>query len=423
MNDAPFQQLQLSIEEQIQSVCTHIHAQEQHHTQKVLTTFQQHGVSERHLHGSTGYGYHDVGRDTLDRIFAQLCGAEAAIVRPHINSGTHAIAIALMGILRPGDELLYITGEPYDTLRPVLGIHQTEPTNNLGSLRDWGINTTVVPLTAQNTIDWTAVQKALHTRTKVIALQRSRGYSLRPAMTANQLREAVQWVRQHAPHVTTFVDNCYGEWVERVEPTDDSIGIDLMAGSLIKNAGGGLAPTGGYIAGRAALIERVAQRVTAPGVGNAIGSYEGGYRSFYQGVFLAPHFVAQSLQGMIFTAAWMERLGLWVSPRWDEPRADIIQAIRLDSEQALIAFIQAVQKSAPIDAHVTPIPAPVPGYDRSVIMAAGSFIQGGSLELSADAPIHPPYVAYMQGGVTTAHVKWAVQNITRELIKGGHLSI
>jgi cystathionine beta-lyase family protein involved in aluminum resistance len=385
--------------------------------EKVIRAFQKHKVSDYHFAGSTGYGYNDRGREVLDLVYADVFGAEAAIVRPHLVSGTHTISAALFGCLRPGDELLFVTGSPYDTLHKVIG----KPGDGTGSLADWGVVCRTVDLLADGSVDWEGVRRAVTERTKVFAVQRSRGYSWRPSFTVEQIGDIVRRIRDMAPSGIVFVDNCYGEFTEEREPPE--VGADLIAGSLIKNPGGGLAPSGGYIAGRADLVERAAYRITAPGIGGEVGAMLGTTRMLYQGLFLAPLLVGQAVKGSIFAAAVFERLGFETHPRWCDPRTDLIQAIRFPSAEPLIAFVQAVQKAAAVDAHVVPEPWDMPGYEHPVIMAAGTFIQGGSLELSADAPIREPYIAYMQGGLTYAHVKLAVRQACEDLAARGDLRI
>lgn len=383
--------------------------------EKVIRAFQKHKVSDYHFAGSTGYGYNDRGREVLDLVYADVFGAEAAIVRPHLVSGTHTISAALFGCLRPGDELLFVTGSPYDTLHKVIG----KPGDGTGSLSDWGIVCRTVALRGDGSVDWDGVSEAATERTKVFAIQRSRGYDWRPSYTVAEIGEMVRRIKELAPDSIVFVDNCYGEFTEKLEPPE--VGADLIAGSLIKNPGGGLAPSGGYIAGRADLVERAAFRITAPGIGGEVGAMLGTTRSLFQGLFLAPLLVGQAVKGSIFAAAVFERLGFETHPRWNDPRTDLIQAIRFPSEGPLIAFVQAVQKAAAVDAHVVPEPWDMPGYEHPVIMAAGTFIQGGSLELSADAPIREPYIAYLQGGLTYAHVKMAVRQACADLMSKGYL--
>ncbi|OXM16467.1 hypothetical protein CGZ75_07280 [Paenibacillus herberti] len=369
---------------------------------KVIRAFQNHKVSDFHFNGSTGYGYNDRGREVLDLVYAQVFGAEAALVRPHFASGTHTISCALFGLLRPGDELLYLTGRPYDTLHKVIG----KPGDGTGSLQDFGIRYKEAALTAEGKIDWTLAESLIGPDTKVIGIQRSRGYDWRASFTVEQIGEMVKRVKTIKPDVLVFVDNCYGEFTELKEPTE--VGADLIAGSLIKNPGGGLAATGGYVAGTAEAVQAAAYRLTAPGIGGDVGAMLDTLRAMYQGLFLAPHLVGQALKGSVLAAALFEQLGFETSPRWDEPRTDLIQAIRFGKPDALIAFVQGIQAAAAVDSHVVPEAWDMPGYEHPVIMAAGSFIQGGSLELSADAPIREPYIAYMQGGLTYAHVKYGL---------------
>ncbi|WP_274650648.1 aminotransferase class I/II-fold pyridoxal phosphate-dependent enzyme [Paenibacillus humicola] len=381
----------------------------EHNQWKVIRAFQRHKVSDFHFSGSTGYGYNDSGREVLDLVFADVFGAEAALVRPHFVSGTHTICCALFGLLRPGDELLYITGRPYDTLHKVIG----KPGDGTGSLQDFGIGYAEVPLREDGGVDWDGVAARMNGRTKVVGIQRSRGYDWRSSFTVDEIGEMVRRVKAIRPDVLVFVDNCYGEFTERLEPTE--AGADLIAGSLIKNPGGGLAPTGGYVAGTKEAVELAAFRLTAPGIGGEVGATLGTLRAMYQGLFLAPHLVGQALKGSVFAAAMFERLGFETKPSRDEVRTDLIQAVRFTCSEQLIAFVQGVQRAAAVDAHVVPEPWAMPGYEHPVIMAAGTFMQGGSLELSADAPVREPYIAYMQGGLTYAHAKFGVLNALQAL--------
>lgn len=369
---------------------------------KVIAAFQRHRVSDFHFAGSTGYGYNDIGRETLDAVYADVFGAEAALVRPHFVSGTHTIAAALFGVLRPGDELLYITGSPYDTLHKVIG----RDGDNAGTLREWGIGYREAALTPEGEIDWAAVERAIGTGTKVVGIQRSRGYSWRRTFSVGEIGEMAARVKRLKPDVIVFVDNCYGEFTEEREPTE--AGVDLMAGSLIKNPGGGLAASGGYIVGKRDLVELAAHRLTAPGLGFELGAMLGETRHMFQGFFMAPHTVGQALKGAVLAAALFEKLGYETAPGWREDRSDIIQAIRFGDERKLIEFVQGIQAAAAVDAHVVPEAGDMPGYEHPVIMAAGTFIQGGSLELSADGPVREPYIAYLQGGLTYSHVKLAL---------------
>lgn len=384
---------------------------------KVIRAFQHHKVSDFHFAGSTGYGYNDRGREVLDLVYADVMGAEAAIVRPHFVSGTHTISCALFGVLRPGDELLYVTGKPYDTLHKVIG----KPGDGKGSLQDWGVKYGEVDLLPDGSLDWDRIKQSITAKTKVIGIQRSRGYDWRASFTVAEISEIVSRVKALKSDVLVFVDNCYGEFTELLEPTQ--VGVDIMAGSLIKNPGGGLAETGGYIAGTAAAVQAAAYRLTAPGIGGEVGAMLGTLRSMFQGLFLAPHMVGQAIKGSILAACMFEELGFETKPRWNEPRTDLIQAVRFGQAEHLIAFVQGIQKAAAIDAYVVPEPWDMPGYENAVIMAAGTFIQGGSLELSADAPIREPYIAYMQGGLTYAHAKYGVLTALNQLVDNGLIVI
>ncbi|HIW33196.1 MAG TPA: methionine gamma-lyase family protein [Candidatus Paenibacillus intestinavium] len=369
---------------------------------KVIEAFQKYKVSDFHFAGSTGYGYNDRGREVLDLVYAEVFGAEQALVRPHFASGTHTISCALFGVLRPGDELLYITGTPYDTLHKVIG----KDRDGSGSLADWGITYKAVELLTDGQVDWTTVEESITSSTKVIGIQRSRGYDWRASFNIAQIQAMVTRIRDISPHIIIFVDNCYGEFTELLEPTE--VGVDLMAGSLIKNPGGGIAETGGYIAGKQQYVEAASYRLTAPGIGGEVGATLGTLRGMYQGLFLASHLVSQAIKGSVLASAIFEKLGFETKPTWEEKRTDLIQAIRFGQADHLIAFVQGIQQAAAVDSYVTPEPWDMPGYEHAVIMAAGTFIQGGSLELSADAPIREPYIAYMQGGLTYAHVKYGL---------------
>lgn len=378
---------------------------------KVIHAFQKFRVSDFHFQSSTGYGYNDRGREVLDQVYAEVFGAEAGLVRPHFVSGTHTIATALFGVLRPGDELLYITGRPYDTLHQVIG----RAGDGSGSLCDWGVKYGEVALQADGTPDWEKIRTRIGERTKVIGIQRSRGYDWRKSSSIEEIAYMVAFVKQINPNIIVFVDNCYGEFTELREPCN--VGADLVAGSLIKNPGGGIAASGGYIVGQRRYVELAADRLTAPGLGGEVGAMLDTTRSLYQGLFLAPHLVGQAVKGSVFAAALFERLGFITSPRWDEPRTDLIQAMRFTEESHLIAFVQGIQQAAAVDAHVVPEPSAMPGYDHPVIMAAGTFMQGGSLELSADAPIREPYIAYLQGGLTFSHCKLGVLRAIENMLK------
>ncbi|ODP30084.1 methionine gamma-lyase family protein [Paenibacillus sp. PK4536] len=369
---------------------------------KVIEAFQKYRVSDYHFAGSTGYAYNDRGREVLESVYAEVFGSEAALVRPHFASGTHTIATAMFGILRPGDELLYITGRPYDTLHKVIG----KPGDGTGSLADFGITYQEAALDELGQVDWDTVQSLVHNKTKMIGIQRSRGYDWRASFTIEEIADMVVQIRKICPQAVIFVDNCYGEFTETREPTD--VGVDLMAGSLIKNPGGGLAETGGYICGKQKYVDLAAYRLTAPGIGGEVGAMLGTTRSIYQGLYMAPTIVGQAVKGSIYAAAMFELAGFNSKPAWQEKRTDLIQAVSFKDEHQLIAFVQGIQRAAAVDSHVVPEPWDMPGYDHPVIMAAGTFIQGGSLELSADAPIRAPYIGYMQGGLTFSHVKLGV---------------
>lgn len=404
-------QLAREVEEEIQPILAKLDEVSLENQERVLNAFRSCRVSDYHLKGSTGYGYNDQGREVLEKIYAKIFGAEAALVRGQIASGTHSIALCLFGILRPGDRLLSVNGAPYDTLQKVIGIAGGVK----GSLIDWGIKYEQVELLPNGELDWEAINKALDRPLRMVMLQRSRGYSLRKSLDIRTIGKIVEFVRTKQPDAIVFVDNCYGEFVERLEPT--MVGADIIAGSLIKNPGGGLAPTGGYIAGRKELIEMVASRLTAPGIGGEVGATLGWQRLFFQGIFLAPSVVSQALKGAVFAARLFEKLNFKVSPMFYENRTDIVQAITLGSPERLVAFCQAIQMASPVDSHVRPEPWDMPGYEDPVVMAAGTFIQGGSLELTADGPIRPPYVVYLQGGLTFEHVKIATLAAAKQVLE------
>ncbi len=368
---------------------------------KVIKAFQAHRVSAECFMGSSGYGYNDLGRDTLEEVYATCFHGEAALVRPQITCGTHALALALMSNLRPGDELLSPVGKPYDTLEEVIGIRPSK-----GSLAEYGVTYRQVDLLADGGFDYENIKKALNEKTKLVAIQRSRGYQTRPTLSVAQIGELITFIKQIRPDVICMVDNCYGEFVERQEPLE--AGADMIVGSLIKNPGGGLAPIGGYIVGKQECIDNAAYRLTSPGLGKEVGASLGVIQSFYQGLFLSPTVVAGALKGAIFAANIYESLGFPVIPNGTESRHDIIQAVTLKNPQSLIAFCQGIQAAAPVDSHVTPEPWAMPGYDDEVIMAAGAFVQGSSIELSADGPLREPYAVYFQGGLTWYHAKLGI---------------
>ncbi|WHA08611.1 aminotransferase class I/II-fold pyridoxal phosphate-dependent enzyme [Enterococcus montenegrensis] len=371
---------------------------------KVLRAFSNQHISETHFLPSTGYGNDDMGRDALEAVYAETFGTQAALVRPQIVSGTHAIATALFGVLRPGDELLYITGTPYDTLLEVIGLAG----NGIGSMKEYDISYRQADLTDSGEVDFDAVKAKINQKTKVVAIQRSRGYAARPSFTIAKIKEMCDFVKTIAPDVTIFVDNCYGEFAELLEPTQ--VGADLMAGSLIKNPGGGIAKTGGYLVGKKDLIEKCAYRLTTPGVGAEGGAMLGNVYDMLQGFFLAPHVVSQAIQGAVFTSALLAEYAIASTPKWDDPRTDLIQLVELKEKDAMITFAQAIQRFSPVDAFVAPVPSYMPGYEDDIIMAAGTFVQGASIELSADGPLREPFSLYVQGGLTYEHVKIAVAN-------------
>ena len=382
-------------------------------TEKVLSAFQSHRVSEAHFQGTTGYGYDDLGRETLGEIYAEIFGTEDAMVRTTFVNGTHAIASALYGVLRPGDVLLSAVGAPYDTLQTVIGLNG----KGSGSLRDFGIGYRQVDLTPEDTPDLDALARAVRDpAVKAVLIQRSRGYATRASLSVETIGELCDLIRRNAPDAIILVDNCYGEFVETREPSQ--VGADLIMGSLIKNPGGGLAPMGGYVAGRRELVERTVARMTVPGIGRECGATLGSNRALYQGLFLAPHTVAQATKTAVFAAGIMERLGYRAGPRSGDLRHDIIQMIHLEKPEAVERFCRGIQLGAPVDSYVTPVPWDMPGYDCPVIMAAGAFIQGASIELSADAPMRPPYTVYLQGGLTYESGKLGILLAAEELLRG-----
>jgi cystathionine beta-lyase family protein involved in aluminum resistance len=416
-NGEKIQPIVSEVEKQIAAVHQEIERRIESNQFRVLQSFQKHRVSDSHFIPSTGYGYDDIGRDTLEKVYADVFGGEAGLVRPQIISGTHAISIALFGVLRPGDELLYITGKPYDTLEEIVGIRGS----GVGSLKEFGISYNSVSLTEEGKIDWDMVAKMIKPNTKMIGIQRSKGYDVRPSFSVVEIGEMIQFVKEIKPDVVVFVDNCYGEFVEELEPCH--VGADLMAGSLIKNPGGGLAKTGGYIVGKKKWVDACSYRMTSPGIGAEAGASLYSLQEMYQGFFLAPHVVGQALKGAIFTAAMLEKLGMNSTPKWDDKRTDLIQAVQFEDREKMVSFCQAIQFASPINSYVTPHPSYMPGYEDDVIMAAGTFIQGASIELTADGPLRPPYAAYVQGGLTYAHVKIAVCLAIDHLIEKGLLAL
>ena len=383
---------------------------------KVIAAMQKAHVSAECFNASSGYGYDDIGRDTLEEVYAAAFHTEAALVRPQITCGTHALAIALAGNLRPGDELLSISGRPYDTLEEVIGIRPS-----CGSLAEYGVTYAQVDLLEDGSFDYEGIEKALRPQTRLIEIQRSKGYQTRPTLSVAQIGEAIAFIKERRSDVIVMVDNCYGEFVERLEPSD--FDADMIVGSLIKNPGGGLAPIGGYIAGTKECVERAAYRLTCPGLGKEVGASLGVMRSFYQGFFLAPTVTAAALKGAIFAANLYERLGFKVVPNGSESRHDIIQAVEFGFPEGLTSFCEGIQAAAPVDSYVTPEPWAMPGYDSDVIMAAGAFIQGSSIELSADGPLKPPYAVYFQGGLTWPHAKLGILMSLQKLYEKGHVTL
>ncbi len=383
---------------------------------KVLKAMQDARVSDIHFAATTGYGYNDLGRDTLEEVYAKAFHGESALVRPQLISGTHALHVALSGNLRPGDELLSPVGKPYDTLEEVIGIRES-----VGSLKEYGVVYRQVDLLEDGSFDYPAIEKAINEKTKLVTIQRSKGYQTRPTLSVAKIGELIAFVKKIKPDVICMVDNCYGEFVERIEPTD--VGADMIVGSLIKNPGGGLAPIGGYIVGRKDCVDRASYRLSAPGLGKEVGASLGLNQSFYQGLFLAPTVVAGALKGAIFAANVYEKLGFPVVPNGTESRHDIIQAVTFGTPEGVIAFCQGIQAAAPVDSFVSPEPWDMPGYDAPVIMAAGAFVQGASIELSADGPIKPPYAVYFQGGLTWYHAKFGIMKSLQKVVEAGLASL
>ena len=398
--------------EELKDRFDHIDEMAEYNQLKVIHAMQSCRVSAECFQSSSGYGYNDIGRDTLEEVYAAAFHTEAALVRPQITCGTHALAVALSGNLRPGDELLSISGKPYDTLEEVIGIRPS-----CGSLAEYGVIYAQVDLLPDGSFDFEGIRKAINPRTKLIEIQRSKGYQTRPTLSVAQIGEAIAFVKSINPEIICMVDNCYGEFVEALEPTD--VGADLMAGSLIKNPGGGLAPIGGYIVGTKACVDNAAYRLTTPGLGKEVGASLGVMQSFYQGFFLAPTVTAAAVKGAIFAANVYEKLGFHVVPDGKEPRHDIIQAVEFGIPEGVIAFCKGIQAAAPVDSYVTPEPWAMPGYDSDVIMAAGAFVQGSSIELSADGPIKPPYAVYFQGGLTWPHAKLGILMSLQKLYEQG----
>ncbi len=383
---------------------------------KVIKAMQEARVSAECFQMTSGYGYNDLGRDTLERVYALTFHTEEALVRPQITCGTHALAVALSGNLRPGDELLSISGKPYDTLEEVIGIRPSR-----GSLAEYGVSYAQVDLLEDGSFDYEEIRKAIRPNTRLVEIQRSKGYQTRPTLSVEQIGEAIAFVKKINPNIICMVDNCYGEFVERIEPSD--LGADMVVGSLIKNPGGGLAPIGGYIAGTKECVERCAYRLTSPGLGKEVGASLGVMQSFYQGLFLAPIVTAAALKGAIFAANIYEKLGFHVVPDATEERYDIIQAVEFGFPEGMISFCEGIQAAAPVDSYVTPEPWAMPGYDSDVIMAAGAFVQGSSIELSADGPVKPPYAVYFQGGLTWPHAKLGILKSLQRLYERGYVKL
>lgn len=383
---------------------------------KVIEAMQKNRVAEMHLSGTTGYGYNDSGRDTLEQVYADIFKTESALVRPQITCGTHALNVALSANLRPGDELLSPVGKPYDTMDEIIGIRPSK-----GSLKEYGVTYSQVDLLADGSFDYNGIKQAINSRTKLVTIQRSKGYASRPTLSVERIGELIRFIKNIKPDVICMVDNCYGEFVERTEPSQ--AGADMVVGSLIKNPGGGLAPCGGYIAGTKECVEQAAFRLSSPGLGKEVGATLGVNSSFYQGLFLAPTVVAGALKGAIFAANAYEKLGFKVIPDGKEPRYDIIQAVELGSDKGLIAFCKGIQAAAPVDSFVTPEPWAMPGYDSDVIMAAGAFVSGSSIELSADGPLKPPYSVYFQGGLTWYHAKLGIMMSMQKMSDAGLINL
>ena len=377
---------------------------------KVIKAMQDEKVAEMHLSGTTGYGYNDDGRDTLEKIYSDIFKTEDALVRPQIICGTHALNVALSSNLRPGDELLSPVGKPYDTMDEIIGIRPSK-----GSLAEYGITYAQVDLLPDGGFDYEGIKNAINERTKLVTIQRSKGYASRPTLSVERIGELISFIKSIKPDVICMVDNCYGEFVERIEPSE--VGADMIVGSLIKNPGGGLAPCGGYIAGKKECVEQAAYRLSSPGLGKEVGATLGVNQSFYQGLFLSPVVVAGALKGAIFAANVYEKAGFVVRPDGSEPRYDIIQAVELGSADGLLAFCKGIQAAAPVDSFVTPEPWPMPGYDSDVVMAGGAFVQGSSIELSADGPLKEPYSVFFQGGLTWYHAKLGIMMSVQKMFE------
>lgn len=418
---------ELGIDEKVLAYCSDIERQladrfmeidrvAEYNQMKVLKAMQDNRLSDIHFAATTGYGYNDMGRDTLEKVYADVFRAEDALVRPQLISGTHALTIALSGNLRPGDEILSPVGKPYDTLEGVIGITETR-----GSLAEYGITYSQVDLLLDGSFDWEGIRAAIKPNTKLATIQRSKGYASRPTLSVERIGELIRFLKEIKPELICMVDNCYGEFVETIEPTQ--VGADLCVGSLIKNPGGGLAPIGGYIVGKQEYVENAAYRLTAPGLGKEVGATLGLNAPLFQGLFLSPQVVSGALKGAIYAANIYEKLGYTVLPNGSENRYDIIQAVTLGSAEAVIAFCRGVQAAAPVDSYVVPEPWAMPGYQCDVIMAAGAFVQGSSIELSADAPIKPPYTVFFQGGLTWFHAKFGILMSVQKLLEEGLIKL
>lgn len=400
------------IEEDLKERFTNLELVAEHNQMKVIKAMQDNMVSEMHFGKSTGYGYNDSGRETLEKVYADIFHTEAALVRPQIMCGTHALNVALSGNLRPGDELLSPVGKPYDTMDEIIGIRPSK-----GSLAEYGISYRQVDLLEDGSFDYENIKNAINEKTKLVTIQRSKGYASRPTFSVQQIGELISFIKGIKPEVICMVDNCYGEFVDTIEPSD--VGADLVVGSLIKNPGGGLAPCGGYIAGKLEYVEQAGYRLSSPGLGMEVGATLGVNQAFFQGLFLSPTVVCSAVKGAIFAASVYERLGFKVVPESSEERHDIIQAVQCRTPEGLIAFCRGIQAAAPVDSHVTPVPWAMPGYDSDVIMAAGAFIQGSSIELSADGPMKEPYTAFFQGGLTWYHAKLGIIMSLQKMFDAG----
>ena len=401
-----------AIAEKLQERFRQIDSMAEYNQMKVLKAMRKNQVSEACLLGTTGYGYNDLGRDTLEAVYADVFHTEDALVRPQITCGTHALALALMSNLRPGDELLSPVGKPYDTLEEVIGIRPSK-----GSLAEYGVTYRQVDLLEDGSFDYESIRKCIRSKTRLVTIQRSKGYQTRPTLSVERIGELIAFVKSLKPDIICMVDNCYGEFVEEKEPSD--VGADMVVGSLIKNPGGGLAPIGGYIAGKKACVENAAFRLTSPGLGKEVGASLGILKDFYQGLFLAPTVTAGALKGAVFAANIYEKLGYDVVPDGSESSHDIIQAVTFGQPEGVVAFCRGIQSAAPVDSHVTPEPWDMPGYDAKVIMAAGAFVSGSSIELSADGPIKPPYAVYFQGGLTWYHAKFGILKSLQSMVDEG----